>query len=238
MSEDAPAGGKWTATIVNFLIGTVLAGMVTSAFTYKSWREQTRLELAKQQLADATAILDKTSQLLSERLFSSYDVLAHVDADTDALHAQRLDREDKAIADWNLNFSDLLQHSQFALEISEDGKLLTYSEVATARLDRSLDCSQKFSDHNGPSLGWQNSPSWVLDAINSCFLRAGVQSEIEAYRKAPPTPDRDTKRKAIEKKLDDLNAHANNFRVSSKKAIQHLRNGVETRSYVDFLTSW
>jgi hypothetical protein len=237
MSDDAPAEGKWTGTAVNFLIGTVLATIVTSGFTYKSWSEQTRLDFAKEQLADARSIFDKASQLLSERIFSSYDVLLHINSDNDAAHAKRLDRQEKAIADWNLNYSDLLQHAQFALEISDDGKLLPYHEVASAHFAK-LDCALKFDDRNGPAPGWQKSPSWLLAAIQHCFLEEGVQNGIAALRKQKSTPEREGKRDSLEKRLDNLSAHADNFRVASKSAIQRLRQSVETRSYLNFLTSW
>jgi hypothetical protein len=66
---DDHAAGDVSGKIVNFLFGTVLAGLVTTAFTYKTWREQTRLDFAKERLAEATKTFDNASQLISERLF-------------------------------------------------------------------------------------------------------------------------------------------------------------------------
>ena len=41
MTDDNEAGGL-SGKIVNFLFGTVLAGLVATGFTYKSWREQSQ----------------------------------------------------------------------------------------------------------------------------------------------------------------------------------------------------
>jgi hypothetical protein len=50
MTDDNEAGGLSGKT-VNFLFGTVLAGLVATGFIYKSWREQTRLDFAEERLA-------------------------------------------------------------------------------------------------------------------------------------------------------------------------------------------
>jgi hypothetical protein len=39
---------------IGFLFTSVLARLVTTTLTYKSWRERTRLDLAKSRLAEAT----------------------------------------------------------------------------------------------------------------------------------------------------------------------------------------
>src|SRR5208283_2986994 len=121
MTDDNEAGSL-SGKIVNFLFGRVLAGLVATCFTYKPWREQTRLDFAKERLADATKTFDNASQLMSERVFRSYDVEKHIGDDDTVAFAKRRDKLVSTIENWNLAYADMLQRFQFALEVDDDGK--------------------------------------------------------------------------------------------------------------------
>jgi hypothetical protein len=62
---------------------------VSTSFTYKSWREQTRLGLAKERLKEATATFNKASQLIAARVFRSYDLVLNMSRDDDAAFSKR-----------------------------------------------------------------------------------------------------------------------------------------------------
>lgn len=237
---------------INFLFGSVLAGLVTTGFTYKTWREQTRLDLAKQQLAEATKTFDNASQLMSKRVFLSYNVAQNLDSDDDAAFAKRIEKLQTAIEDWNLDYADALQDFQFALEIDENGKIRPFHEVTTRDFERSLVCGRAFDDSNRPKGADWGSPSWLLAALHHCFIMARVrQTALELRQKSPQKlqtvnaqidalakAERQKRIDALDRAIDDLKTHSEQVRVASKKAIQRLRNAVETHSFVEFLQGW
>jgi hypothetical protein len=236
MTDDHVAGDV-SGKFVNFLFGTVLAGLVTTAFTYKSWREQTRLDFAKERLADATKTFDNASQLISERLFRSYEVQKHIgdDAVTFAKHRDKLD---SAIENWNLAYADMLQRIQFALEVDDDGKMRPYRDVHTTDFYQRLDCAKALDDHNRPAQADWSSPSWLFAALHYCFIYTEVGSRSDALRKELPSPERDAEVKKLNDEIDNLDAHAGRVRVAGKKAIERMRHSVETHSFWEFLKSW
>jgi hypothetical protein len=235
---DDHAAGDVSGKIVNFLFGTVLAGLVTTAFTYKTWREQTRLDFAKERLAEATKTFDNASQLISERLFRSYEVEQHIGTDDTVTFAKRRDKLNSAIEDWNLSFTDMLQRFQFALEVDDDGKTRPYGDVQTTDFYQHLDCTKALDDDNRPAHADWSSPSWLLAALNHCFIQTDVGPKSDELRKELPSPARDAEVKELGQKINNLSAHAGHVRVASKKAIERMRHGAEAHSFWEFLKSW
>lgn len=252
-------GGAFKGKFINFLFTSVLAGLVTTSFTYKSWREQTRLDLAKGRLAEATETFDKASRLMSSRVFYSYRVSHGVEGDDDADFRTKLEKFDKAVEDWNLGYADLLQDFQFALEIDDSGHVLPYQEISTGEFEEKLRCDHAFDGSNRPKRADWDSPSWLLAGLHHCFIAARVKQNAVALRLksgAAPTPkgadkavvrseppqepsdERKKKLAALEKSIDDLKTHAEAVRVVGKKAIQRLRNATETQGFLQFLRNW
>lgn len=251
---------------IGFLFTSVLAGLVTTTFTYKSWREQTRLDLAKSRLAEATKTFDRASQLMSSRVFYSYRVSQAIDVDDDAAFTAKLDKLDKSVEEWNLAYADLLQDFQFALEIDDNGRVLPYREVRTADFDEKLRCQHAFDPGNGPKYADWSRSSWLLAALHHCFIVARVKSIAQSLRAKPAPPpatkkdakiveaktsektapadapanpeERRKKLEALESSIDDLKTHAEKIRVAGKEAIHRLRNATETRGFMEFLRSW
>lgn len=251
-------GGAFKGKVINFFFTSVLAGLVTTSFTYKSWREQTRLDLAKGRLAEATETFDKASRLMSSRVFYSYRVSHGVEGDDDAAFSAKLEKFDKAVEDWNLGYADLLQDFQFALEIDDSGHVRPYQEISTGEFEEKLRCGHAFDDSNRPKRADWDSPSWLLAALHHCFIAARVKQIAIALRQKSnaPTPkgadkavarstppleagdEREQKLDALEKSIDDLKTHAEEVRVVGKKAIQRLRNATETQGFLQFLRNW
>lgn len=236
MTDDNAAGGL-SGKIVNFLLGTVIAALVTAGFTYKSWREQTRLDFAKERLADATKTFDNASQLLSERIYRSYEVQKHIGDDDTATFAKRRDKLESAIENWNLAYADMLQRFQFSLEVGDEGQTRPYRDVHTADFQH-LDCAKALDEHNRPGHADWSSPSWLFAALHYCFIYTNVSGKSDALRKEKPSSARDADIKKLDDEIDDLDVLASHVRVAGKKAIESMRHGVETHSYWEFLKSW
>ncbi len=248
MAEDTLRG-----RLVSFVFTSVLAGLVTTTFTYKSWREQTRLDLAKSRLAEATKTFDRASQLMSARTFYSFRVSHGIAGDDNAAFAVKLEKLDKAVEDWNLAYADMLQDFQFALEIDESGAALLYHEIRTGAYEKRLKCDQAFVDGNGPIGADWSSPSVLLSALNFCFIEAHVPSTAVALRAKTTSPsgkattaqtisdaaaDAAKGREQLEETIDALQTHCDAVRVAGKRAIQRLRNATATHSFGQFLRSW
>jgi hypothetical protein len=251
-------GGFFKEKFVTFLFTSVLAGFVTTSFTYKSWREQTRLDLAKRRLDEATKSFDRASQLMSARMFHSYRIATGADGDDDATFAAKLDKYDKVVEDWNVAYPDLVQDFQFALEIDEDGRVRKYREINTNDFEEKLDCRRALDHSNGPKEADWTSPTWRLAAMHHCFIVARVKPRALALRQkpqpapplikassdrtAPPPPEsaeaRRQKFEALDRDIDDLKTHGEEVRVAGKKAIARLRDATETRGFIEFLKSW
>ena len=258
---DEDGGGAFRGKLINFLFTSVLAGLVTTAFTYKTWREQTRLDFAKERLKEATLAFDKASQLMSKRVFYSYRVAQNIDGDDDAAFGKRVEKLDAAIEDWNLAYADLMQDFQFALEIDDEGRLRDYREISTRDFEKSLECDRAFDDWNRPKRADWASPSWLLAATHHCFIAARVRLTALDLRSKPaasPTTKaavksggaptaaaseeaakkRQERLVALDHTIDDLKTHCDQVRVVGKKAIQRLREGAETYGFLKFLRSW
>jgi hypothetical protein len=256
----ADGGNVYKDKFITFIFTSVLAGLVTTSFTYKSWREQTRLDLAKRRLDEATKSLERASILLSTRIFHSYRLANGADSDDDAAFNAKVEKYDKAVEDWNVAYPDLLQDFQFALEIDENGKLAAYREINTNDFDRKLRCRHAFEPGNGPDeIDWR-SPTWRLAALHHCLIAAKVKTRAVALRPKPapaPAPglvkvhdkaappaatetpeDRRAKFDALDGDIDNLMTHAEEVRVAGKKAVARLREGAETRGFLEFLKSW
>ena len=236
-----------------FLFTSVLAGLVSTAFNYKSWSEQARLDLVKSSLAEAAQTFDEASKLMAARNYQAFRVVRYLaDPDQQAFNAE-VAKLDAAVANWNLNYPELLQDFQFSLEIGPDGGMLPYSSFSTAGLEKRLRCDRPFdADNESQPADW-NSPTWLLASLHQCYIRSGIRrkaTELRAQFFAPSskpiTPTETTARlQAIEpniKQLDDtisdLETHANETMAAAKKAIQRIRNATRTRSYLDYLRSW
>jgi len=242
MANDTTGG--MSGKIVNFIFGSVLAGLVTTSFTYLSWREQTQLDLANKRLAEATTAFDKASQLISAQIFSSYDVARHI-GDADDAYMKRREKLEIAKENWNLAYPDALQRFQFALEIDEDGRVRPFREIRFRKgdLEEHLDCSKAFDETNRTSHADWNSPSWLLAALDYCFTHPNLG--LESYQLAKEKPARDWTKKrnedryeklvANDAKLDNLQARVEQVRVAGKTAIQRLHHGAETRGFAEFL---
>lgn len=250
-------GGVFKEKFLGFLFTSVLAGLVTTSFTYKSWREQTRLDLAKSRLDEATKSFERASQLISTRVFHSYRLANGADGDEDAAFAEKLEKYDKAVEEWNIAYPDLVQDFQFALEIDENGRMLPYRDINTNEFSKKLRCHHAFELGNGPKeVDWR-SPTWRLAALHHCFIEAKVKPRALALRpKPPPTPAsrakpadkapppqesveaRRQKLEALDVDIDDLKTHGDEVRVAGKKAIARLRDATETRGFLEFLKSW
>ncbi|WP_457796573.1 hypothetical protein [Methylocystis sp. S23] len=250
-------GGVLKEKFVSFVFTSLLAGVVTTSFTYKSWREQTRLDLAKSRLGEATKSFDRASQLMSARVFHSYRIASGADGDDDATFAAKLEKYDKVIEDWNVAYPDLVQDFQFALEIDENGRTLPYHDVNTNEFDKMLRCRHAFGGSNGPKEADWRSPTWRLAALHHCFIEAKVKSRALALRQKPapqaglvkiaekalppPAESAEARRQkldALDIDIDDLKTHADEVRVAGKKAIARLRDATETRGFIEFLKSW
>jgi hypothetical protein len=253
-------GSVFKDKFTTFLFTSVLAGLVTTSFTYKSWREQARLDLAKRRLDEATKSFERASLLMSTRIFHSYRLANGSDGDEDAAFTQKLEKYDKTIEDWNVAYPDLLQDFQFALEIDDNGRLLPYREIDTNDFDRKLRCHFAFEKGNGPDgIDWR-SPTWRLAALHHCFIAAKVKTRALDLRQkpapapapalakihdkaappaAPENPEaRRAKYSALDGDIDDLMTHAEEVRVAGKKALARLREGAESRNFLEFLKNW
>lgn len=251
-------GGVFKEKFITFLFTSVLAGLVTTSFTYKSWREQTRLDLAKRRLDEASKSFERASLLMSARVFASYRLANGADGDDDAAFAAKLEKYDKAVEEWNIAYPDLLQDFQFGLEIDENGRVLPYREIDTNDFDKKLRCHQAFSGENGPRVVEWSSPTWRLAALHHCFIVAKVKPRAMALHLKPapasapakgpektapsaPTESPEARREkfaALDVDTDDLKTHCEEVRVAGKKAIARLREATETRGFLEFLRSW
>jgi hypothetical protein len=251
MASDTTGG--MSGRFVNFIFGTLLAGLVTTSFTYLTWREQTRLEFAKERLAEATATFDKASKLMSKRVFQSFSALHNLDTDDDTAFARRLEKLEAAVEEWNLAYSDALQDFQFALEIDDDGRARAYREISTGPFKDGLNCAFAFDDGNRPGKADWQSPSWLLAGLHHCFMKARIRQGILNLRQKPAprskavdaasSPDaaaseRKEKFAALDRSINDLHTHAEHVRVAGKKAIERLRRGAVTRGFLEFLKPW
>lgn len=236
-----------------FLFTSVLAGLVSTAFNYKSWSEQARLDLVKSSLAEAAQTFDEASKLMAARNYQAFRVVRSITDPDQQVYNAEIAKLDAAVANWNLSYPELLQDFQFSLETGPDGSLLPYSSFSTAGLEKRLRCNRPF-DANNESLpaNW-NSPTWLLASLHQCYIRSAIKrkaTELRAKLFAPPdktsTPigkeDRLTTLKpdidALDNVVSDLETHANETMAAAKKAIQRIRNAVRTRSYLDYLRSW
>ncbi|WP_424362495.1 hypothetical protein [Methylocystis parvus] len=252
-------GGFLKEKFWSFVFTTLLAGVVTTSFTYKSWREQTRLDLAKARLEEATKSFDRASQLMSARVFHSYRIANGADGDDDAALAAKLDKYDKVVEDWNIAYPDLLQDFQFALEIDENGLVRDFHDIDTNGFEEKLDCHRALDRGNGPKEADWTSPTWRLAAMHHCFIVAKVKPRALALRQKPPSaapllkvsdkppapapprvenPEIRKKFEALDRDIDDLKTHGEEVRISGKKAIARLRDGTETRTFWQFIKSW
>ena len=235
MGDDATNGSQWRNKFVNFVLGTVLAGFVTMSFSYKTWREQTRLDLAKQRLQEATTTFDQASHLMSARNFSFLDVVRHI-GDNDDAFIKRREKLEAAIENWNLSYPDLLQRFQFALEVDGEGNTSRYPEINKGTFDEHLDCNKEFNETNFPPRADWNSPSWRLAALNYCFINDKAIATILELVKIKSASERYPKTVAVDNLVRVFDDDADRVRFPSKRAIQKLRQGAEIQSFWRFLT--
>jgi hypothetical protein len=239
--------------ISTFLFTSVLAGLVTTAFNYKSWSEQARLDLVKSSLTEAAQTFDEAAKLMAARNYQAFRVVRYIpDPDQQAFNAE-IAKLDAAVANWNLNYPELLQDFQFSLEIGPGGGLMPYSSFSTAGLEKRLRCNRPFDANNEELPADWNSPTWLLASLHQCYIRSAIRrkaTELRGKLFSPSTRPQTAietaaRMQAIEptiKELDDtisdLETHANETMVAAKKAIQRIRNATRTRSYLDYLRSW
>ncbi|QGM98899.1 hypothetical protein [Methylocystis parvus] len=249
-------GDFYKDKVVTFIFTSVLAGIVTTSFTYKSWREQTRLDLAKRRLDEAAKSFDRASQLMSARVFHSYRLANGADGDDDAAFGPKLEKYDKVVEDWNIAYPDLLQDFQFALEIDENGRVREFHDINTNSFEEKLDCRRALDSSNGPKEADWTSPTWRLAAMHFCFIATRVKPRALALRQKPPpaaplvkvsdkaapppaeNPEIRKKYEALDRDIDDLKTHGEEVRIAGKKAIARLREATETRTFWEFIKSW
>ena len=236
-----------------FLFTSVLAGIVSTAFNYKSWSEQARLDLVKSSLAEATQTFDEASKLMAARNYHAFRIVRAIDDPDQQVFNAEFARLDAAVSNWNLSYPELQQDFQFSLEIGPDGHLLPYSSFSTAGLETKLRCDRAFDAKNQSHLADWDSPSWLLACMHQCYIRSAIGRKAKDLRgklfsasPRPPTAgETATRRQGIEKDIEQLEAtisnletHASATMVAAKKAIQRIRNATRTRSYLDYLRNW
>ena len=175
-------------------------------------------------------------QLLSERRFSSDDVPAHVDFDMDARTRNGWIGKTRR-SPTGISISLICARSPIRAGNRRRRQVPPYREVATARLDNcSLDRLENSSDHDGPSPGCRTAQLGARRYQQ--LLSPRRRARNRSLSQVAATPDRSTKRKAIEKarRLDAP------MPTTSASPARRRSSACETasrrRSYVDFLTSW
>ncbi len=239
--------------ITTFLFTSVLAGLVTTGFNYKSWSEQARLDLVKSSLTEATQTFDEAAKLMAARNYQALRVVRFLsDPDQQAFNAE-VSKLETAVANWNLSYPELLQDFQFSLEIGPDGQVLPYSSFSTAVLEKRLRCNRPFDANNENQPADWNSPTWLLASLHQCYIRSAIRRKATELRTQlfPPTAKPATAAETaarvqalqpniqeLDDTISDLETHANETMVAAKKAIQRIRNATRTRGYLDYLRSW
>lgn len=239
--------------ISTFLFTSVLAGLVSTGFNYKSWSEQARLDLVKSSLAEAAQTFDEAAKLMAARNYQAFRVVRYLtDPDQQAFNAE-VAKLDAAVANWNLNYPELLQDFQFSLEIGPDGGMLPYSSFSTANLEKRLRCDRPFDAKNESLPANWTSPTWLLASLHQCYIRSAIRRKATELRTKLFSPSDKSMTPAetaarlqamepgiqqLDDTISDLETHANETMVAAKKAIQRIRNATRTRSYLDYLRSW
>jgi hypothetical protein len=101
-----------------------------------------------------------------------------------------------------------------------------------------IDCKKDFTEFNPPpGVDW-SSPSWILAALNHCFITDEARSTIHNLMDEKSMDTRYSKQTDLDALIRGFQKDAERVRVSSANAVLRLRQAAQARGFMEFLKDW
>jgi hypothetical protein len=254
--------------VITLLTASVVGGLVSMAFNYKSWRENQRIDRAKTEMTRAQTVFNAVNELTAQRIHRTLLYFRDIvdegrtpDTPEDAAYRKTVETSYRQlVSDWNAKILLMIKQVEFDIDFAvkpHDGLEIDTIDVLFGRLGSTpprLDCRKPLRAETQPrtngapppasparpdQVDW-NKAYWVLSGIHICFVE--MSSKLAPKREeilGLPTPDaRRAALKEHDDRLNNLRQHAMTFTHVAARSLRSARNETQTRDFWEYIKDW
>ncbi|MGL4727169.1 MAG: hypothetical protein ACRCWO_00295 [Bosea sp. (in: a-proteobacteria)] len=264
-----PAKGKapsaWMTelpkAVITLITASVVGGLISMTFNYKSWRENQRIDRAKLDMARAQTIYNTTNEMTAGRINHTMLYFRDIEDEgkqpntpEDVTYRRGVESAYRqSVADWNAKIRLLVKQVEFDIDYAATQPLehdfdpvgeiwfRVNANPPTINCKAPLRNSIQIRAEPGKpnNVDWSKA-YWVLAGIHNCFIELSnkfvpKREEIMAL----PTPEE--RRAALKEhrdKLDNLREHATTFSHVASRRLVDARKETQTRGFWDYIKDW
>ncbi len=246
--------------VITLLTASVVGGLVSMAFNYKSWRENQRIDRAKIEMAQAQATYNLVNQMIAERIHRTILYFRDIedegrtpDTENDIAYRKAVETQYRqSVSDWNAKILLLIKQTEFDIDFAvkeHDGVQVDAVGELYGRLHKAvptLNCARplRLADQRVPPPGqdkvdWSKA-FWVLAGVHNCFVE--MSSEFTPKRETIMALASPAERRAAlaehRQRLDNLREHAMTYTHVASASLLAARRETQTRSFREYIKDW
>jgi hypothetical protein len=256
-----PARGKppspWLTEIpkavITLITASLVGGVISMAFNYKSWRENQRIDRAKTDMSQAVRTFSMVNETVAKRIHQTFLLMRNIEEGIDPASVEDRDNRraiyrtyKQTVEDWNSRIRLLVKQSEFDIDDiaskpdneSYDMVGIMWGEVIR---DRAVRCDWKLPDSKPKhkDVDW-NQSAWVLAALHSCFIEysGNFSKEWDSIEENPDREERARKLQPHRNRLFAMQEHAMRYTHVASINLRSAKNATKTRDFREYILDW
>jgi hypothetical protein len=239
--------------VITLITASVVGGLVSMAFNYKSWRENQRIDRARIDMAKAQATYSAINEMVARRIHHTYQLMRWLEDGVDPGDAEAVKESRevsasyrKTVDDWNGKIRLMVKQTEFDIDqavaarddVDRDMVGILYKSI---REVKTIDCGVTFRPSaNPPSpVDWSRA-SWVLAGVHVCFTQ--LTADFNPQRDGIEAEKASDKRKAMlaahRKRLDSIQEQAMQYITRGGLNLRDARKQTQTRDFWEYIKDW
>lgn len=244
--------------VITLVTASVVGGLISMAFNYKSWRENQRIDRAKLDMARAQGAYKAVNETLAKRIHQTFLLMRALEVGVEQNDADaKEDRKaiEKAyrqtVEDWNGNIRLMVKQTEFDIDhavAEHDGVDRDMIGILHKRImqNKSVHCRVTFrpasdkSKANMPEpVDWHKA-AWVLAGIHVCFVE--LTSALNPQRDViAGMLDQEARNKALaphRDKLYSIQEQAMQYMTRGAQNLRDAKKETQTRRFFEYMADW
>jgi hypothetical protein len=258
----SPWATELPKAVITLITASVVGGLVSMAFNYKSWRENQRIDRAKIEMARAQAVFNAVNELTAQRIHRTLiyyrdlvDEGRTPDTPEDIAYRRTVESAYRqAVSDWNAKILLMVKQVEFDIDFAaktHDGQEVDAIDTVYGHLMAgNLRCEHPLRAERQPAtiragagalkpIDWSKA-FWTLAGIHVCFVEmsSALSPKRDEIMSLPTVEARRAAMKEFQDRLDNLRQHAAAFTHVASRSLLLARDATQARSFGAYIWDW
>ncbi len=249
----SPWATELPKAVITLITASVVGGLVSMAFNYKSWRENQRIDRAKIDMAKAQATYSAINEAVAKRIHQTFLLMRWLEDGVEPGDAEAKE-EWKAVTkayrqtveDWNGKIRLMVKQTEFDIDhavMEHDGNDRDMVGILFNRIReaKSIDCHVTFRPAAAPPapVDWSKA-SWVLAGVHICFTQ--LTADFNPQRDAiEAMSDKAARTKALaphRDRLYSIQEQATQYIIRGAQNLRSAKKETQTRGFWEYIRDW